>query len=126
VYNRLLERWRGAVVVRACIGVYTLLVGDRASLVYAVLIGGHSLLAGDVSKFYKHHFKRQFGPQYGLGQQFPISSPPRYKARRIRRRDVLGGIIHEYFCHPPNAIMPVDGIFTYCWLKWSSWTLHIR
>lgn len=40
-------------------------------------------------------------PHQGLGQHFPISGPSRNKEGPIRRRDVLGGIIHDYYRQPP-------------------------
>ena len=51
----------------------------------------------EYGRYYNHS-----RPHQGLGQQCPISSPSGYKAGQIRRRDVLGGIIHDYYRHLPN------------------------
>jgi transposase InsO family protein len=40
-------------------------------------------------------------PHQGLGQHFPISGSTRKKMGPIRRRDVLGGVIHDYYRQPP-------------------------
>ena len=45
-------------------------------------------------------------PHQGLGQDFPISCPSSNKEGLIRRRDVLGGIIHDYSSQPST---PVSG-----------------
>ena len=61
-----------------------------------------------VNEKHLHRTLKEYGgyynhsrPHQGLGQQFPIFSPSRNKAGVIRRRDVLGGIIHDYYRHPP-------------------------
>ena len=40
-------------------------------------------------------------PNKGLGQLFPVSGLSRRKDGPIQRRDVLGGVIHDYFRRPP-------------------------
>jgi hypothetical protein len=41
-------------------------------------------------------------PHQGLGQHFPISGSTRKKMGPIRRRDVLGGVIHDYYRRLPT------------------------
>jgi hypothetical protein len=45
-------------------------------------------------------------PHQGIGQRFPVSSPERSTIGPIRRRDVLGCVIHDYH-RQPSA--PVSG-----------------
>ena len=40
-------------------------------------------------------------PHQGLGQHFPISGPMRNNEGIIRRRDILGGVIHDYYWQHP-------------------------
>ena len=44
---------------------------------------------------YVAHYN-QARPHQGLGQQTPVPFAPSARAGPIRRRDVLGGLIHEY------------------------------
>jgi hypothetical protein len=44
---------------------------------------------------------QSFSTPQGLGHHFPISCPSRNKEGLIRRREVLGGIIHDYYRQPP-------------------------
>jgi len=39
-------------------------------------------------------------PHQGISQHFPISCPGRNSKGQIRRRDILGGIIHDYSRQP--------------------------
>jgi hypothetical protein len=41
-------------------------------------------------------FFNQRRPHQGLGQQCPVPLGPRLQSGTITRRDVLGGIIHDY------------------------------
>lgn len=45
-------------------------------------------------------------PHQGIGQCFPVSGPERSIKGPICRRDILGGIIHDYYRQPPD---PVSG-----------------
>jgi transposase InsO family protein len=59
----------------------------------------------------ENHFRRvleEYGqyynharPHQGLGQHFPISDPIGVTEGIIRRRDILGGVIHDYYGQPP-------------------------
>jgi putative transposase len=51
-----------------------------------------------------HRVLRKYGeyynharPHQGLGQHFPVSGPVSNTAGPIRRRDILGGVIHDYY-----------------------------
>lgn len=44
---------------------------------------------------YIAHYNRA-RPHQGLAQQTPVPFAPRARAGPVRRRDVLGGLIHEY------------------------------
>jgi len=51
-----------------------------------------------------HSVLREYGEYYnharlhqGLGQHFPVSGPVSNTAGPIRRRDILGGVIHDYY-----------------------------
>jgi hypothetical protein len=60
----------------------------------------HLLIAGErhlrrVLTAYVAHYNRA-RPHRGLDQQTPIPHVPRDRQGAIRRRDVLGGLIHEY------------------------------
>ena len=46
----------------------------------------------DYIDFYNHH-----RPHQGINQRFPISRPHRSRNGPVRRRNVLGGIIHDYY-----------------------------
>jgi hypothetical protein len=39
-------------------------------------------------------------PHQGIGQHFPVSGSQRSRKGPIRRRDILGGIIHDYYRQP--------------------------
>ena len=41
-------------------------------------------------------------PHQGINQHFPISGPARKTRRPIRRRDIIGGMIHDYYRQPDN------------------------
>lgn len=43
-------------------------------------------------------------PHQGLGQHFPVSGPTRNKEGPIRRRDILGGVIHDYYRQPSTPV----------------------
>jgi putative transposase len=45
--------------------------------------------------YYNHH-----RPHQGIDQQFPISSPRNNRNGSVRRRNILGGIIHDYYRQP--------------------------
>ena len=45
--------------------------------------------------YYNHH-----RPHQGINQQFPISGPIRNRNGPVRRRNILGGIIHDYYRQP--------------------------
>lgn len=77
--NAFAERWVGSVRAE-CFD--HLLVVNEAHL--------HHILAGYVA-----HYNRA-RPHRGLGQQTPIPSAPTAGSGSVRRRDVLGGLIHEY------------------------------
>jgi len=49
-------------------------------------------------------FYNQTRPHQGIGQQFPILGPERSTEGPIHRRNVLGGIIHDYFRQPPDPV----------------------
>jgi len=36
-------------------------------------------------------------PHQGINQQFPISEPIRSRNGPVRRRNIVGGIIHDYY-----------------------------
>ena len=42
-------------------------------------------------------YYNQARPHQGIGQRFPVSAPQRSTKGTIRRRNVLGGIIHDYY-----------------------------
>ena len=43
-------------------------------------------------------------PHQGIGQHFPVSGPERSIKGPIRRRDILGGVIHDYYRQPPPLV----------------------
>ncbi len=43
-------------------------------------------------------------PHQGISQNFPISGPVKSTSGPIRRRDILGGIIHDYFRQPSSPV----------------------
>jgi hypothetical protein len=49
-------------------------------------------------------FYNQARPHQGIGQQFPISGPQRSIEGPIHSRNVLGGIIHDYYRQPPDPV----------------------
>ena len=61
----------------------------------------------------QHHFRRvlkeyvdyynQHRHHQGINQQFPISGPIRNRNGPIRRRNILGGIIHGYYRQPSSS-----------------------
>ena len=53
-------------------------------------------------------YYNQARPHQGIGQHFPISDPERSTKGTIRRRNVLGGIIHDYF-RQPSALVSSSG-----------------
>jgi len=55
----------------------------------------------EYAQYYNH-----FLPHQGLGHRFPLSGPTRYKEGLIRRWDILGGVIHDYYRQPST---PVSG-----------------
>jgi len=54
----------------------------------------HSVLR-EYGEYYNHA-----RPHQGLGQHFPVSGPVTNTAGPIRRRDILGGVIHDYYRQP--------------------------
>jgi putative transposase len=82
--NAVAERWVGT-VCRECL--------DQ------LLIVGRQQLVGVLRGYVEHHNQRR--PRRGLAHAPPVLSE-RAKARsapnfdRLRRRDLLGGLIHEY------------------------------
>jgi hypothetical protein len=50
----------------------------------------------EYAQYYNHD-----RPHQGLGQNFPASGISRRKDGPIQRRDVLGGVIHDYYRRPP-------------------------
>jgi hypothetical protein len=49
----------------------------------------------DYAQYYNHA-----RPHQGLGQSFPVSGLTRNKEGPIHRRDILGGVIHDYYRQP--------------------------
>ena len=45
-------------------------------------------------------------PHQGIGQRFPVSVPRRERSTKgpIRRRDILGGVIHDYYRQPSSQV----------------------
>ena len=43
-------------------------------------------------------------PHQGISQHFPVSGPVRSTKGQVRRRDVLGGVIHDYYRQPSAPI----------------------
>jgi transposase InsO family protein len=46
----------------------------------------------EYAEYYNHAH-----PHQGIGQGFPVSRPVRRTSGPVRSRDVLGGVIHDYF-----------------------------
>ena len=53
-------------------------------------------------------YYNQARPHQGICQQFPISVPERSTEGPVRKRNILGGIIHDYYRHP-SALASSDG-----------------
>ena len=53
----------------------------------------------EYGKYYNHA-----RPHQGLGQHFPVSLLVTNTAGPIRRRDILGGVIHDYYRQPPPLV----------------------
>ena len=58
-----------------------------------------------------HRVLREYGeyynharPHQGLGQHFPVSGLVSNTAGPIRRRDILGGVIHDYYRQPSASV----------------------
>ena len=49
-------------------------------------------------------FYNQARPHRSLDQQFPISGPERSTEGPIHGRNVLGGILHDYYRHPTDPV----------------------
>jgi putative transposase len=49
-----------------------------------------------VLREYEHYFNTA-RPHQGLYQQIPCPPVPRRTAGKVERRDILGGIIHDYY-----------------------------
>ena len=49
-----------------------------------------------VLKEYGEYYNRA-RPHQGIDQHFPISRPVKNTKGLVRRRDVLGGVIHDYY-----------------------------
>jgi hypothetical protein len=58
----------------------------------------HSVLR-EYGEYYNHS-----RPHQGLDQHFPVSGPVSNTAGPIRRRDILGGIIHDYYRQPSASV----------------------
>ncbi len=43
-------------------------------------------------------------PHQGIDQHFPVSGAVRSTKGPVRRRDVLGGVIHDYYRQPPSPV----------------------
>ena len=43
-------------------------------------------------------------PHQGIGQHFPVSGPERSIHGPLRRRDILGGVIRDYYRHPSASV----------------------
>ena len=49
----------------------------------------------EYGKYYSHD-----RPHQGIHQHFPLSGPSGSMKGSIRRRDILGGVIHDYYRQP--------------------------
>src|SRR4030065_1521929 len=58
----------------------------------------HCVLRED-GEYYKHA-----PPHQGLGQHFPVSGLVSNTAGPIRRRDIMGGVIHDYYRQPSASV----------------------
>jgi len=53
-------------------------------------------------------------PHQGIGQHFPVSRPVRSTKGQVRRLDVLGGVIHDYYRQPSAPVSGNGkGFYTY-------------
>jgi transposase InsO family protein len=61
---------------------------------HILVLNGNHLRRGlkEYSQYYNHT-----RPHHGIGQHFPVAGPVSNTAGPIRRRDVLGGVIHDYY-----------------------------
>jgi transposase InsO family protein len=66
----------------------------RAECLDHLLIVNEAHLRHVLASYVAHY--NQARPHQGLGQQTPVPFAPSARAGPIRRRDVLGGLIHEY------------------------------
>jgi len=57
----------------------------------------------NVLREYTHYYNHS-RPHQGISQHFPVSGPERSTRGLIRRQDILGGIIHNYFGQPPAPV----------------------
>jgi transposase InsO family protein/ribosomal protein S28E/S33 len=56
-----------------------------------------------VLKEYREYYNYD-RPHQGINQHFPISGPVRNTRGPIRRRDIVGGIIHDYYRQPTTLV----------------------
>jgi len=56
----------------------------------------HHRVLKEYAQYYNHD-----RPHQGLGQHFPVLGLSKRKDGPIQRRDVLGGVIHDYYRRPP-------------------------
>jgi len=66
----------------------------RAECLDHLLIAGEAHLRRVLAAYVAHYNRAR--PHQGLGQQTPVPYAPSARAGPVRRRDVLGGLIHEY------------------------------
>ena len=59
---------------------------------------------GNVLREYTDYYNHS-RPHQGIHQHFPVPSPGRISEGPIRRRDVLGGIIHDYYRQPQPPVL---------------------
>jgi hypothetical protein len=68
---------------------------------HIIVLNGNHLRRGlkEYAQYYNHTRPRQ-----GLGKHFPVTRPERSIKGPIRRRDILGGVIHDYYRQPSASI----------------------
>jgi putative transposase len=66
----------------------------RAECLDHLLVANEAHLRHILAAYVTHY--NQVRPHQGLSQQTPVPLAPRARAGPVRRRDVLGGLIHEY------------------------------
>ncbi len=78
--NAVAERWVGSV---------------RRECLDHLLIVSEAHLRRVLTAYVAHY--NQARPHQGLGQQTPVPQDRRAQRGPVRRRDVLGGLLHEYY-----------------------------